>query len=364
MISKVIKIILILGLLILMGWVLFRSSTIILYILVSIVVALIARPVMSLLQKLRIRNKRMGNSLIAGISLFVVIGIITLIIGLFLPIIVKEIRLISQIDLGNVQDKISPFISKFNEYADKFNLNHSDKIQKGDIMGFALQSVNLSRLPSIFNSVLGVFGNALIAAFSIAFISFFLLKDNDRITRLVLSITPLSLESDVMRIMTNTRTTLTRYFLGLLIQIIAISTTVFIGLTIIGVQNALLIAIFTGMVNLVPYLGPWIGATFGVFILIANNINASYGDVIEPKLIGLLIVFAVTQMIDNYVFQPTIFSNSIHAHPLEIFLVILVAGTIGGVGGMIAAIPVYAFLRIVFTEMNNEFGWLNRLKAR
>ncbi len=364
MVSKIIKTIFILGLLFLTGWVLYTSSTIILYILVSIVVALIARPVMVLLQKVHLRGRRMGNSLRAGISLFIVLGLVSLVIGLFLPIIVKEFRLISQIDLTAVQNKTAPFISKFNEYAEKFNINESDQIQKGDIIGFLMQSLNLSHLPGIFNSVLGVFGNILIAIFSIAFISFFLLKDNERITRLVLSVTPFSLESDVLRIMTNTRTTLSRYFLGLLIQIVAISTTVFIGLSILGVENALLIAVFTGMVNLVPYLGPWIGATFGVFIVIANNINGSFTEVIEPKLIGLLVVFAITQMIDNYVFQPTIFSNSINAHPLEIFLVILVAGTIGGVGGMIAAIPVYAFLRIVFTEMDNEFGWLKRIRAR
>jgi predicted PurR-regulated permease PerM len=69
-------------------------------------------------------------------------------------------------------------------------------------------------------------------------------------------------------------------------------------------------------------------------------------------------------MIDNYVFQPAIFSNSINAHPLEIFIVILVAGSLGGVLGMIAAIPVYSFLRIVFREMNRELRWLERLKQR
>jgi predicted PurR-regulated permease PerM len=144
----------------------------------------------------------------------------------------------------------------------------------------------------------------------------------------------------------------------------AITTCIFIGLQIVGVENALLIAVFTGIVNLVPYLGPWIGASFGIFILVANNIDASFVDVIEPKIIGMLIVFATTQLIDNYLFQPAIFSNSINANPLEIFVVILVAGSLGGVTGMIAAIPVYSFIRIVFKEMNKEFRWLQRIKER
>lgn len=364
MISKIIKTIFLLGLLFLAGWLLYESSTIILYILVSIVVALIARPVMIGMKKIKIRGKHIGNTLAAAVSLFTVIGIIALIIGAFLPVIFKEIRVISQIDISSVQEKAAPFISKFNEFAEKFNLNKGNKIEQSDIVEYVLGSVKLSHLPGVFNSMIGAFGNFVIAAFSIAFISFFFLKDNERLTSLVLSVTPFSLESDVTQIMTNTRSTLTRYFLGLLIQIIAISTTVFIGLSIIGVQNALLIACFTGIVNLIPYLGPWIGATFGIFIVIANNIHASFGEVIEPKMLGLLVVFTITQLIDNYVFQPTIFSNSIKAHPLEIFLVILVAGTIGGVGAMIAAIPAYAFLRIVFTEMDKEFGWVKKLKER
>jgi predicted PurR-regulated permease PerM len=101
-----------------------------------------------------------------------------------------------------------------------------------------------------------------------------------------------------------------------------------------------------------------------MFIVVSNNISASFVDVVQPKLMGLVVVYAITQMLDNYIFQPTIFSNSIHAHPLEIFLVILIAGTLGGIIGMVIAIPLYAFMRIVFIEMNREFGFIERLKAR
>lgn len=364
MIWKVIKTLLAIGLLVLVGWILYTAATIILYILVALVVVLIARPLMIVLKRVRIRNRTINDSVAAGLSLFAVMGVLALIIGLFLPVIFKEVRLIGNIDLDSVQEKIAPYLTKVNEFVARFNLNQGNKIDQQDLMHYVAEWVDISHLPGVFNSVLGVFGNVVIAVFSIAFISFFFLRDQKRLNRLVLSVTPYRLEPDMMHIINNTRNTLTRYFLGLLIQIVAISTTVFIGLSIVGIENALLIACFTGIVNLIPYLGPWIGASFGVFIVIANNINASFTDVIQPQLIGMVIVFVVTQMIDNYVFQPTIFSKSVNAHPLEIFLVILVAGTIGGVGGMIAAIPVYAFLRIVFIEMDKEFEWMAGLKRR
>ncbi|NEN23096.1 AI-2E family transporter [Cryomorpha ignava] len=192
----------------------------------------------------------------------------------------------------------------------------------------------------------------------------FFLKDKNTIRKLVLAISPMRMEKAVDQIFVNTNKILSRYFLGLLVQIVAITTCVYIGLSIVGVQNALLIATFTGIANLVPYLGPWIGASFGAFILLANNIAYSFSDVVGPKMLGLVLVFTITQLLDNYIFQPAIFSNSIKAHPLEIFLVILIACSLGGILGMVAALPVYSFLRIVFTEMNREFSWLDSIKSR
>lgn len=364
MIKNFIRIILVGGLLFLFGWLLYESTTIIIYLMISIVVALIGRPLFNLLDRLTIRGRQLSNGVKAAVTLLVIFGGIGGLLGAFLPLILTEAQLLTKIDLEQIKSALSPGLAWLNRTIDRFSPGDAAGFSEAEVIQYLFESLDINELPQMLNSIVGAMGSLLIAIFSVAFISFFLLKDKNLLTDVVLEVTPQSKEISIRRILINTRRTLSRYFLGLLLQVIAITLCIFIGLSIVGVENALLIAFFTGIVNLVPYLGPWIGASFGVFIMVANNLDAGFVEVIRPKLFGLIAVFGATQMIDNYIFQPTIFSNSINAHPLEIFIVILVAGSLGGVAGMIAAIPVYSFLRIVFSELNRELRWLERLKER
>lgn len=361
---RILKVLAILGSLFLLGWLIYMSSTVIIYILLSLVVALIGRPLFKLLERIRIKERHLPDALKAGLTLLFIFGFLGGLLSFFVPMIIMEAQLLTKIDLEQVKSALSPGLEWVNRLAVQLNLDQDSEVNENDLIKHVFESLELSAFPGFLNSVVGALGNLLIAVFSIAFMSFFFLKDRNVLTSVAMELVPRSKEKGVENIFRNTRNTLSRYFLGLLIQVIAITTCVFIGLQIVGVENALLIAVFTGIVNLIPYLGPWIGASFGIFILVANNIDAGFIDVIQPKIIGLLIVFASTQMIDNYIFQPAIFSNSINANPLEIFIVILIAGSLGGVTGMIAAIPVYSFIRIVFKEMNREFRWLQRIKER
>lgn len=363
MISKILKLLLILGLLFVLGWLIHQSTAILGYLLIAGVVALIGSPFITALDALAIKGYHIPDGVKAALALLLIFGIFGLLAALFVPLIFVEATVLTRFDPDKIEQTIEPALDWTNRTLSRINPDHTT-LDASELIASSFASLDISLLPTVLNSIAGAFGNFLIAVFSVAFISFFFLSDRQMVPRLVMMVTPKSQEPRAINIMRNTRKTLSRYFLGLLIQVIAVSILVFIGLSILGVNNALLIAIFAGIVNLVPYLGPWIGAAFGAFILVTNNIDASFVEVIRPKLIGLVIVFGATQLIDNYIFQPTIFSNSINAHPLEIFLVILVAGTLGGVGGMIAAIPVYSFLRIVFIEMDREFGWLKSLKSK
>ena len=363
MIRKVLQLILILSLIFIVGWILYQASTILLYVLVGAIVALIGRPLSNLLEKIKIKGRKLPNALISAFTLIIIIGVLALVIGAFLPVVIGQFQQLSKIDLDLFQEKLQPYIEGFNKFIVRYHINPDMKIDINEILNYIFNSLNFTLLSGFLNTAIGVFGNILIAIFSISFISFFFLKDKNTIRKLVLAITPLRMEKAVDQIFVNTNNTLSRYFLGLLVQILAITTCVYIGLSIVGVKNALLIATFSGIANLIPYLGPWIGASFGAFILLANNIAYSFSDVVGPKMLGLVLVFAITQLLDNYLFQPAIFANSIKAHPLEIFLVILIAGSIGGILGMVVALPVYSFLRIVFTEMNREFSWLKSIKS-
>ncbi len=352
-----------LGLVALLLWVLWESSTIFLYFIVSSVVALIGRPLFNLMEKAQVRGRRLPRALAAMFTLVALMSIFAGTIAIFVPMLMREAQVLYNINYSEVKESLLPAIRKANEQLVNFGIREADSEVEGTILQYIYEGIDFRSIPTVLNNIFGIFGNIAIAIFSVAFMTFFLLRDQHLVPNLIIGITPRSREGSAKRIIDNTRRTLSRYFLGLVIQVTAITLCIWIGLSIIGVKNALLIAFFTGLANLIPYVGPWIGATFGIFIMVSNSLGLGFHEVILPKFYGMLVVFASTQLLDNYVFQPVIFSNSINAHPLEIFIVILVAGTLGGILGMVAAIPVYAFIRIVAIELNKEFGILERIKG-
>jgi len=115
------------------------------------------------------------------------------------------------------------------------------------------------------------------------------------------------------------------------------------------VEYALTIALFAAVANLIPYAGPVLGAVFGIIVGISSG-TFNTDTELNYLMFKILSVFAVVQITDNILIQPLIFSKSVKAHPLEIFVVIFVGAKIGGVLGMIFAIPVYTIFRVSFIE--------------
>jgi predicted PurR-regulated permease PerM len=136
-----------------------------------------------------------------------------------------------------------------------------------------------------------------------------------------------------------------------------------IGLSIIGIEfnHAVIIGFFCGLFNVIPYLGPWMGAIVGLLIGAALNINANFMSQTLPLLGLMTVVFLSVQIIDNVLFQPLIYSSSVKAHPLEIFLVIMAAGSMAGVLGMFLAIPSYTIVRVVAKEFFDNMKLVRKL---
>ena len=145
----------------------------------------------------------------------------------------------------------------------------------------------------------------------------------------------------------------TRYSFGILFQITAIFALLAIGMSLIGVEGAVVLALCAAVFNLIPYVGPIIGAALGILLGMGQLYASGIADPsVQVNLLSSLYMlaglFLIVQLLDNIVFQPLIFSNSVGAHPLEIFLVISIAGTLLGIGGMIVAVPVYSIGRIIY----------------
>ena len=186
------------------------------------------------------------------------------------------------------------------------------------------------------------------------FISFFFIKDSRLLENAILIFVNDKSEDKLKKSFEKIKNLLSRYFLGLLLQISILLVLYSIILLVFGIKNAFVIAFLCALLNLIPYIGPLFGAFLMMFLTMTSNLEADFSTVILPKTIYVMIGFTIGQLVDNIFSQPYIFSNSVKSHPLEIFIVILAGGTLMGTIGMIVAIPLYTSLRVILKEFLSD----------
>ncbi|WCL80236.1 AI-2E family transporter [Saprospira sp. CCB-QB6] len=220
----------------------------------------------------------------------------------------------------------------------------------------ALQYINpASLLKTTFSTMLAWLGNLFVLITSVSFIAFFFLQEEGLFANLIKGPFPEKYDAQLDKTLQLTKKMLIRYFEGILGQVTAVSVYVWLLLWIVGAPNAFLIAFFAAIINVVPYLGPFLGLIFGLLVCICSSLNADFYAETVPLLIKVALVFASMQALDNMLLQPLIFSKSVKAHPLEIFLVIIVGSKLGGIMGMVIAIPAYTVIRVIASIFLSEF---------
>lgn len=338
-------------------------KSIIIYIIIAAVLSFLGQPIVTLLGRVKIKNKAMPQSLKALLTLivlwFVFIGFFRLII----PLVATEAKLFADIDINAIISNLQGPIEKL----EKLTQNYSATGEGFNIESYLKENltniIQGSRIQTFFSSVASTIGELVIGVFSISFITFFFLKDSSLFNRLVLMLIPDKYEQGVRNALESIQNLLVRYFVGILLQISMIMLLNIIGHSIVGISfsHAVIIGLFAGLMNVIPYIGPIIGSVLGLSIGLAVNIHLDFYTQTLPILGYMTIVFAIVQLIDNFVFQPLIYGNSVHAHPLEIFIVILMAGSVAGIPGMILAIPAYTVLRVVASEFFNNYSVVNKI---
>lgn len=330
-------------------------KTILTYVLISAVLSIIGGPIIRFLNKQTIFKRPFPPTLSAVIALLSFLLLIFAFLNIFAPLVAAEARSLSKIDVQEVSSQLSVQFEGMMSYLERYNLSGDERSNEEFLIEQLKQIVSFGDVQSVFNNLFGIIGNIFIALFSILFITFFFLRDLSMVKRIIMTITPDKHMGRMQSILTNTRKLLTRYFGGLVIQVTIVTILISTVLSLLGVENAFLIGFLAGLVNLIPYIGPIIGALIGIFISVTTNLDLDLYNELLPLVLKIAGTFLVVQLIDNFFTQPYIFSNSVNAHPLEIFIVISMAGTIAGVGGMILAIPVYTLVRIVAAEFLSGF---------
>lgn len=331
---------------------------------ISLVLSLIGRPLVRFLRSRKIRNFRIPNALAAGITLLIQVVLMISIILVFIPIVSNQAAVISNIDNARVLNNLNKTIQNTDKKLIEYGLVEPDEQLEVLLEEKITQIVNVATFSNIIKTLLSFTGSFFIGAFSVLFMTFFFLKDESLFAGIILLMTPAKYTRKIKNIMRKTKELLTRYFIGLLIEIGSMITLLILGLTLLEVPSAVLIGFFGGTMNVIPYLGPIIGASVGTVLGVLGELGA--GNYMDFYLVSgkVMLVFLAANLIDNIILQPLIYSNSVKAHPLEIFIVIMMAGTLGGAIYMILAIPTYTMIRIIAGEFLGEFRLVQRLTSK
>ncbi len=332
-------------------------STVLIYILIAAVVSLIGRPVVRFL-----RNTLKFNQNLAAVStMALLMAVLGVLIALVIPLLAQQGENLSLLDLKALRASGENLYREMSQY---FGIENAVLLQNFN-EGEVLSSLSLDQVPAFFNTVFGVLGNFSAGLFSVIFISFFFLKDSVLFENGILMFIPAAEQSKTKEAFFRIKELLSRYFLGLLFQILILFVIYSTVLAIFSVPNAMVIAFLCALLNLIPYVGPIVGGLLMMFLTMSSQLGASFNEVILPKTTYVMIGFIIGQLVDNFLSQPLIFSKSVKSHPLEIFLIILCGGLLMGVTGMVVAIPLYTAIKVVlkvfFAENSQVKSWTKNL---
>lgn len=324
----------------------YKIQSVIGYVAIAAVISLIGRPIVMFFEQ-RLKFK---NTIAVILTMVILLGIFIGLMGLFVPLILKQGHNLSLLNISELQRNIEDLYIQIINYFNIHQIDLEQSIRESDF----LSKIDYSLIPNLLNSIISGLGSFSIALFSVLFISFFFLKDSHLFQDGIMVFIPANKESRWKNSSIKIKNLLSRYFVGLILQILILFVIYTIGLLIVGVENAIVIAFLCALLNLIPYVGPLVGVFVMITLTMTSNLGTSFSEVILPKTFWVFIVFIIGQLIDNFGSQPVIFSKSVKSHPLEIFLVILIAGILFGVIGLIIAVPAYTAIKVILKEFLSE----------
>tara|TARA_B110000902_G_scaffold215662_1_gene248191 strand:- start:4621 stop:5703 length:1083 start_codon:yes stop_codon:yes gene_type:complete len=328
----------------LLGYFLYIIQSVIVYIIIAGILSLIARPIIIFLR----RKLKLPNTLAVIATMLLMLSLLTGLVFLFIPLILEQGKSLSLLEVDKLQENVQQIFNQTTAYFSSKGIDVLSELKNVDFVS------QFKEIPNLLNSVLGAVGSLSVGLFSVLFISFFFMKDSRLLKNGVMTMIPNGTEGRFSKSLETINNLLSKYFIGLLFQI----TILFIFYTIIlfafNIHNAVVIAFLCALLNLIPYVGPMIGAILMFILSMTSNIGLDFQTEILSTSLWILFWYLIAQLVDNFVSQPLIFSKTTKSHPLEIFLIIIIGGLLFGVVGMITAVPLYTALKVILKEFLSE----------
>lgn len=321
---------------------LYQIQSVLIYLVVSLILTLIGNPFLDFFKK----RLKFSHNLATITTLVIFVAIIFGIIILFVPLITSQSQNLSLLNTREIEQNAIELINQINTFLESHHINAKKILNFNSITS----KINFGIIPNFLNSILGTISSFGMGLASVLFITFFFLKDRVLFIVSAKKLIPDSHEEQILNSLEKINHLLSRYFIGLLLQLFIVFLLYLIVLLIFGIPNAIIIAFLCAVLNIIPYIGPLIASVLAAILYMISHLGSDFQTEILPTTIYVLIGFWIVQLIDNNLSQPIIFSKSVSSHPLEIFLVILIAGFLFGILGMVIAVPLYTILKVIGKE--------------
>lgn len=338
-------------------------SKVVSYILISAVLGIVGRPIVRFLSKIKIRRFKINITLASAITLLSFWIFAVLFASIFLPLVFGKLNQMSGLDMNQITDSLRQPIGTFELWLKRM-FGSSAEFSVADSISSQLKNLfDIKQINIIFSSTVTVVADLFMGAFSISFITFFFLKEEDLFTDIIAALFPSKYHQNIRHALDSVSTLLMRYFSGIIIESSSLMIIVGMSFMLWGFDpsTAFLMGLLVGILNVIPYVGSIISSTLCIVIgLISPLDGMTFADMIFIVAGTILII----KGIDDFIIQPMVYSNRVNAHPLEIFIVILLAGSIGGILGMLLAIPAYNVIRVFAKEFFNNFTLVQKLTSK
>ena len=321
-------------------------STVVLPVLLATIAYYLLRPILRLLEKIKI--PRIWGILIIFLG---VAGLVTLLVFLVYPFL--------KIQFHNLVEEFPTYFSEllintdaflrssiFASYYEGLDINVNTILEsiQGNIG--KLFTDTIGGIASGVTSFISALTGFVLAIVTVPFILFYLLKDGEKLPEFILKLLPPRMHDDAKIIFRDVDHQISSYIQGQILVAICIGIMVSIGFFVIGMKYSLLLGVLAMFTSVVPYLGPIIAITPAVIIAIVTS---------PLMLVKLAVVWTIVQFVEGKFISPQIMGKSLHIHPITIIFVLLTAGSIFGVAGVILGIPGYALLKVVVNHLFKLF---------
>ena len=368
-IDRLAKYIMIAASIAIIGGICWYFKSVIAYILIAVVVSLIAKPLMGMMQRITVRGRKAPDWFLAALSLLIVLTSLACIASMIVPIVSSMLKNVSLVNIETSVKNIAIPLADLNTFIrEHFPQSGPDFRIEIALFSELQKLINASQFSNLIGTAASFITNLGIGIFSVVFIGFFFIKDDGLFTEIVCALVPDRHEETTEKAISDIGHLLSRYFIGVILEVIGVALINFLGLLFIarlGFNAAISIAFLTGIFNIIPYVGPLMGGALGTILGITIKYSSATPlglDVNFWLFTAILVaIFCFTQLVDNFLYQPLIYSTSIKAKPLEIFIVLLVVGHIGGPLAMIVAIPIYTVVRVIAFRFFGHVKAIRRL---